>query len=132
MISKSLGSNPCQYGRYGQGCPNQHPSMCFNFLCYGTRGCKKLDCTYSHPNMCKTALMTGRCDRKISFYYHKTVTIRLIPHKPTSGQSRSTVPLMELHLPPYQNNTHPPYPSLNQKARPPHTATPNPTCKIKN
>ena len=43
----------CQYGRRGQRCPNQHPSMCFKFLRYGTRGCNKLDCTYSHPKMCK-------------------------------------------------------------------------------
>ena len=72
----------CQYGRRGQSCPNQHPSMCFKFLRYGTRGCNKLDCTYSHPKMCKTALTTGRCDRKNCFYYHKTGTIRPIAHKP--------------------------------------------------
>ena len=52
----------CQYGRRGQSCPNQHPSMCFKFLRYGTSN--KLDCTYSHPKMCKTALTTGRCDRE--------------------------------------------------------------------
>ena len=48
----------------GQSCPNQHPSMCFKFLRYGTRGCNTLDCNYSHPNMCKTHLTTGRCDRE--------------------------------------------------------------------
>ena len=37
---------------------------------------------------------------------------------------------MELNLPPYQNNKRPSYPSLNHKASPPHTTTPNPTCKI--
>ena len=98
--------------------------MCFKFLRYGTRGCNKLDCTYSHPKMCKTALTTGRCDRKNCFYYHKTGTIRPIAHKPNSGQSSPTVPLMELNLPPYQNNKRPPYPSLNHKARRPHTTTP--------
>ena len=67
--------------------------------------------------MCKTALMTGRCDMKNCFYYHKIGTIRPISHKPTSGQSRSTVPLMELNLPPYQNNKRSPYPSLNHKAK---------------
>ena len=111
----------CQYGRRGQSSPNQHPSMCFKFLRYGTRGCNKLDCTYSHPKMCK---MTGRSNRKNCFYYHKTGTIRPIPHKPTSCQSRSTVPLMELNFPPYQNNKCPPYPSVNHKASPPHTTTP--------
>ena len=50
--------------------------------------------------------------------------------KPTSGQSRSIIPLMELNLSPYQNNKRPPYPSLNHKASPPHTTTPNPTSKI--
>ena len=114
----------CQYGRRGQSCPNQHPSMCFKFLRYGTRWCNKLDCTYSHPKMCKTALATGRCDRKNCFYYHKTGTIRPIAHKPNSGQSSPTVPLMELNLPPYQNNKRPPYPSLNHKASRPHTTTP--------
>ena len=101
--------------------------MCFNFLRYGTWGCNKLDCTYSHPRMCKTALTTGRCNRKNCLYYHKTGTIRQIPHKPTSGQSRSTVPLMELNLPPYQNKKLPHTP-FNHKASPPHTTTP--TCKI--
>ena len=120
----------CKYSRRGQSCPNQHPSTCFKFLRYGTRGCNKLDCTYSHPKMCKTAPTTGRCDRKKCFYYHKTGTIRPIPHKPTSGQSRSIVPLMELNLPPYQNNKRPPYSSLNHKTSPPHTTTPNPTSKI--
>ena len=89
----------CQYGRHGQSCPNQHLSMCFKFLRYGTRRCNKLDCTYFPRKMCKTALTTGRCDRKNCFYYHKTETIRPIAHKPTSGQSSSTVPL-ELNLPP--------------------------------
>ena len=54
----------CQYGRHGQSCPNQHPSMCFKFLRYGTRECNKLDCTYSHPKMCKTDLTTVRCETK--------------------------------------------------------------------
>ena len=120
----------CQYSRLGQSCPNQHPFMCFKFLRYGTRGCNKLDCTYTHPKMCKTALTTNRCDRKNCLYYHKTGTIRPIPHKPTSGQSRPTIPLMELNLHPYQNNKRPLHPSLNHKASPPHTITPNPTCKI--
>ena len=41
---------------------------------------------------------------------------RPIPHKPTSGRNRSTIPLMVLNLPPYKNNKRPPYPSLNHKA----------------
>ena len=113
----------CQYGRRGQSCPYQHPSMYFKCLHYGTRGCNKFNCTYSHPKMCKTAVTTGRCDRKHCFYYHKTGNIRPIPHKPTSDQSRFTILLMELNLPPYQNNKHPPYPSLNHKASHPHTTT---------
>ena len=84
--------------------------MCFKFLCYGTRGCNKLDCTYCHPKMCKTALTNVRCDRKNGFYYHKTGTIR-----PTSGQSRSIIPLMELNLTLYQNKRRS-YPTLNHKA----------------
>ena len=66
---------------------------------------------------------TQRCVNK-KIYYHKTGTIRLIPHKPTSGQTRSSIPLIELNLPPYQNNKCPPYPSFNHKASPPHTTTP--------
>ena len=54
----------CQYGRRGQSCSNQHPSMCFKVLRYGTRWCNKLDCTYSHSKMCKTALTTGRFEGK--------------------------------------------------------------------
>ena len=114
----------CQYGRGGQSFHNQYPSMCFKVLRYGTRGCNKLDCTYSHPKMFKTTLTTGRCDRKNCFYYHKTGTIRPIPHKPTSGQSRYTIPLVKLNLHPYQNIKRPPYPALNHKASPPHTTTP--------
>ena len=98
--------------------------MCFKLLRYGTRGCNKLDCSYSHPEMCKTALTTGRCDRKNCFSYHKAGTNRPLPHKPTSVQSRSTIPLMELNLPPYQNNKRHPYPSLTHKAIPPHTTIP--------
>ena len=93
------------------------------------QSCNELDCAYSHPKMCKTALTTGRCTIKNCFYYHKTGTIRPIPHKSTSGQSRSTIPLMELNLLPYQNNKCPPYPTLKGLALtilPP----PNPTSKI--
>ena len=98
--------------------------MCFILLRYGIRWYKKLDCTYNPPKDVQTALTTGRCNRKICCYYHKTGTIRPIPHKPTSGQTRSTIPIMELNLPPYQNNKRHPYPSLiNHKASPPHTTT---------
>ena len=100
--------------------------MCFKFLSYGTRGCKKLDCTYSYPKMCKTAITTGRRDRKNCFYYHKTGTIGPSSGKLTSGQSKSTIPLMALNLPLCQNKRHS-YPSLNRKVSPPILSPPKPT-----
>ena len=75
----------------------------------------KLDCTYTHPKMCRMALTTGRCDRKKCFYHHKTGTIGQVPNKPTPGPTRPTNPFIELNIPPY--------PSCNHKVIPPLTST---------
>ena len=117
----------CQYGRRGQSYPNQHPSMCFKFLHYGTRGCYKLDCTYSHPKMCKTALTTGRCDRKNCFYYHKTGTISLDRFPISQLQAKVDPPFLWWSWIFLRTRTKmSPIPPLNHKASPPHTTTPPP------
>ena len=83
----------CQYGRRGQGCPNPHPHMYFQFLRNGARGSNKLDCTYGHPKVGRIALATGRRDRKIVSTITKLEKIRPVLSKPTQGPTNPTFPL---------------------------------------
>ena len=47
LLCKFYMQGNCQYCRRGKSYPNAHPSMCFKFLHYGTRGCNKLDYIYA-------------------------------------------------------------------------------------
>ena len=85
----------------GIGCSYPHPSMCFKFIKSGHEGCSK----YAHPKICRSSLLSHRCDCVKCYFYHATGTVttlikiysdlmclkRPVPH-PT--------PLMHIRLPP--------------------------------
>ena len=97
----------CGYGKKGLGCSYPHPSMCFRFIKSGHKGCSKSDsCKYAHPKICRSSLLSHRCDRVKCYFYHVAGTFRpnlnqdlLSTNVPKRPPSHPT-PLMHIKLPP--------------------------------
>ena len=87
-----------KYGRYGRGCPYQHPRMCQNYLRRGDTGCDR-NCGLFHPKLCTKSLKYGECLRKKCFFYHVTGTAR--PHVNQIGRN-SLQSAKNTHIP-YQH-----------------------------
>ena len=63
--------------------------------CLPVRGSDRMTWKYD-DDKCRCGLVETEKHVLFECTLYGTGTIRLIPHKPTSGQSRSTIPLMEL------------------------------------
>ena len=81
--------------------------MCFKFIKSGHKGCSKGDsCKYTHPKLCRSSLLSHKCDRIKCYFYHVTGTVRSnlnqnllrtnVPKRPASHPT----PLMNIKLPP--------------------------------
>ena len=81
--------------------------MCFKFIKSGYKGCPKGDsCKYAHPKICRSSLLSHKCDRVKCYLYHATGTVRpnlnqdlprnTVPKRPVSDPT----PLMHIRLPP--------------------------------
>ena len=86
--------------------------MCFKFIKSGYKGCPKGDsCKYAHPKICRSSLLSHKCDRVKCYFYHATGTVRptlnqdlprnTVPKRPVSDPT----PLMHIRLPPCHHLT---------------------------
>ena len=68
----------CKHGIVGKNCDFQHPKLCHKFTKNGDKngGCKKTQCKFFHPNLCRSSLKERKCLKKNCRFFHLNGTQR--------------------------------------------------------
>ena len=65
------------HGKKGSDCAYPHPPMCFKYIKRGPKGCAKgTSCNFVHQRLCRTSLVSGKCDHNRCYFYHITGSAR--------------------------------------------------------
>lgn len=71
-ICRFYKKNTCKYGISGQGCPYAHPKRCFA----AARGCKRTNCKFFHPAVCRSSEQHKECSKTDCKFLHLQGTRR--------------------------------------------------------
>ena len=96
------------HGKKCSDCAYPHPLMCFKYIKTGPKGrVKGTSCKCVHPNLCRSSLVSGKCDRNRCYLYHvygssrsnHTFATSNPPYK-MHGPNYHLTPLMQVSVPP--------------------------------